>query len=225
MAVDLLAEKAVGETEATFGLKCVSSSQLVGWLAREAGVCLDDDRGAVLSAATYEAGKGLLVTDSWGRTFRLKVAADQVAEARPAEKWRHCFREGFLPALRKVTFATHALAYRRALQTLQYALLDGDERICRGGTVEPSPSVRNTDALICKACLVAFAGWQAGLLKDDTVGAAEEFFAAMCYEMDQALSEPAGCRHLLNWFDENPAEVTTPELLGEIDRALSAPAF
>ena len=26
----------------------------------------------------------------------------------------------------------------------------------------------------------------------------------MCYEVDQSMGEPAGCRWLLNWWDETP---------------------
>jgi hypothetical protein len=49
----------------------------------------------------------------------------------------------------------------------------------------------------------------------------EEFFARMCFEIDQRLGEPAGCRWFLNWFDETPREEMRQQLLAEVKRALA----
>ena len=49
----------------------------------------------------------------------------------------------------------------------------------------------------------------------------EEFFARMCFEIDQRLGEPAGCRWFLNWFDETPRDEMRRLLLAEVMRALT----
>jgi hypothetical protein len=54
----------------------------------------------------------------------------------------------------------------------------------------------------------------------ETVAEVEEFFARMCFEVDQRVGEPAGCRWFLNWFDETPREEMRAELLAEVERAL-----
>lgn len=48
----------------------------------------------------------------------------------------------------------------------------------------------------------------------------EEFFARVCFEADQRLGEPAGCRWFLNWFDDTPRDQMRHELLTEVDRTL-----
>ena len=48
-----------------------------------------------------------------------------------------------------------------------------------------------------------------------------EFFARMCFEVDQRLGEPAGCRWFLNWFDETPRDEMRRELLAEVNVALA----
>jgi hypothetical protein len=59
------------------------------------------------------------------------------------------------------------------------------------------------------ADFIAYAGW-IGHGKD-TVGEAEEYFARMCFDVDQAMGEPAGCRWALNWWDETPRDVAFRE--------------
>ncbi len=43
----------------------------------------------------------------------------------------------------------------------------------------------------------------------------------MCFEIDQRLGEPAGCRWFLNWFDETPRDAMRQDLLGEVNLALA----
>lgn len=73
--------------------------------------------------------------------------------------------------------------------------------------------------LVEAACAIGYCGWKAGL---QTVGEVNEFFAQMCFGIDQRLGEPGGCRHFLRWFDETPREEVLPALLAEIDLALLA---
>jgi hypothetical protein len=42
----------------------------------------------------------------------------------------------------------------------------------------------------------------------------------MCYEIDQKLGEPAGCRWFLNWYDETSREQMRKELSAEVGIAL-----
>jgi hypothetical protein len=56
----------------------------------------------------------------------------------------------------------------------------------------------------------------------ETVAEVEEFFARSCFQADQRLGEPAGCRRFLNWYDDTPRDEMRKELLAEIDRALAA---
>jgi hypothetical protein len=68
------------------------------------------------------------------------------------------------------------------------------------------------------ACLVGYAGWKGEHL--ETVGDVEEYFARACFEADQRLGEPAGCRWLLNFFDDTPRDEMRRELLFEVEREL-----
>jgi hypothetical protein len=68
------------------------------------------------------------------------------------------------------------------------------------------------------ACALGYCGWQGEGLT--TVGGVEEFFTRMCFEADQRLGEPAGCRHFLNWFDDTPRELMRPVLAREVREEL-----
>jgi hypothetical protein len=57
-----------------------------------------------------------------------------------------------------------------------------------------------------------------------TVGEVDEFFANACYQADLLLGEPAGCRHFLNWFDDEEREDVVPQLLKEVERELAVRA-
>jgi hypothetical protein len=67
------------------------------------------------------------------------------------------------------------------------------------------------------ACALGYCGWVGDGL--ETVGEVEEFFARMCFDVDQQLNELAGCRWWLNWFDETPRDEMRL-LLPEIERSL-----
>jgi len=52
------------------------------------------------------------------------------------------------------------------------------------------------------------------------VAEVEEFFARACFEADQRLGEPAGCRWFLNWFDETPRDEMRRLLFAEVKHQL-----
>jgi hypothetical protein len=68
-------------------------------------------------------------------------------------------------------------------------------------------------------CGIGYCGWKGEGLQ--TVGSVDEFFARSCFEADQRLGEPAGCRWFLNWFDDTPREEMRNELLDEVERTLA----
>lgn len=123
------------------------------------------------------------------------------------ESWRKVWRDGVEPLL-----STEGLnALKRALET-------DDERLLQGATTTPPPLMALQDWPVEAACALGFCGWQGDDL--ETVAEVEEFFARMCFEIDQRLGEPAGCRFFLNWFDETPRDEMRRELLSEVNLAL-----
>jgi hypothetical protein len=125
------------------------------------------------------------------------------------ESWRKVWREGLV-----------GLLSTRALEVLQRALLTNDARLMQGATTTPPPLQCVQDWPVEGACALGFCGWQGEGL--ETVAEVEEFFARMCFEIDQRLGEPAGCRWFLNWFDETPRDEMRRELLTEVNLALAA---
>ncbi len=123
---------------------------------------------------------------------------------------------------RKVWRAAAPLLSTGGLTALAKALRDDDPRLIQGATTTPPPISCVLDWPCEAGCLFAYCGWQGDGL--DTVGEVEEAFARVCWETDQALGEPAGCRWLLNWFDETPRETVIRELLPEVELALSTRA-
>jgi hypothetical protein len=125
------------------------------------------------------------------------------------ESWRKVWREGLEPLLST-----------GALEALRQGLLGDDARLVQGVTTTPTPLPAAEDWPVEAACALGYCGWQGEGL--ETVGEVEEFFARMCFEIDQRLGEPASCRWFLNWFDETPREEMRRELTAEVNRALAA---
>jgi hypothetical protein len=125
------------------------------------------------------------------------------------EQWRKVWRDGMVGQLS--TPGLEALA--RALRT-------DDPRLIQGGTTSPPPLRAVLHWPVEGACLVGFCGWQGDGL--ETVAEVEKFFAGVCSACDQAVSEPAGCRWTLNWFDETPRDEMRAALLPEVERALAS---
>jgi hypothetical protein len=124
------------------------------------------------------------------------------------ESWRKVWRDGVEPLLST-----------QSLEVLRRGLLDDDPRLVQGATTTPPPLQCVQDWPVEGACAVAYCGWLGDGL--ETVGEVEEFFARMCFEVDQRLGEPAGCRWFLNWFDETPRDEVRRELLAEVEATLA----
>lgn len=122
------------------------------------------------------------------------------------ESWRKVWREGVAPLLSD-----------NALTALRRGLATDDARLSQGETVFPWHDAAR-DWPPERACLLGYCGWQGEGLK--TTAEVCEFFACMCMEIDARLGEPAGCRAVLNAWDENPREVMLPLLLAEVDREI-----
>ena len=124
------------------------------------------------------------------------------------ESWRLVWRDGFVPVLSTA-----------GLESLRDALLSDDPRLTQGSTTTPPPLMCVQDWPVEAACALGFCAWKGEGL--ETVGEVEEFFARMCFEIDQRLGEPAGCRYFLNWFDETPRDEMRRLLQAEVDLALA----
>ena len=123
------------------------------------------------------------------------------------EAWRKVWRDGLCPLLSD-----------EALAALETALRSDDRRLIQGATTQPPPLLCVQDWPCEAGCLVGYCGWVGEGL--ETVGEVEEFFARMCFEMDTRLGEPAGCRWLLNWWDETPRAEAVAALLPEVELEL-----
>jgi hypothetical protein len=121
--------------------------------------------------------------------------------------WKKAFREGFCPSLSETE-----------LIALEKALASDDRKLIQGSTTVPPPLRCVQDWPVEEACPGAYCGWKGKGLK--TIGEVEEYFALLCYDCDERLGEPAGCRHFLNWWDETPRPEAVPLLLEEVRKEL-----
>jgi hypothetical protein len=124
------------------------------------------------------------------------------------DSWRKVWREGLAPLLSTTS-----------LEVLRRALLSDDSRLLQGATTTPPPLQCVQDWPVEAACALGYCGWQGEGL--ETVAEVEEFFARMCFEIDQRMAEPAACRWLLNWYDETPREDMRRLLVAEVNRSLA----
>jgi len=124
------------------------------------------------------------------------------------ESWRKVWREGLAPALTA-----------QGLEALRRALLTDDSHLIQGATTTPPPLLCVQDRPVEAACAVGYCGWQGDGL--ERVAQVEEFFARVCFEVDQRLGEAAACRWFLNWFDETPRAEVRHQLLPEVNRTLA----
>lgn len=123
------------------------------------------------------------------------------------ESWRKVWREGVAPLLSTT-----------ALQALERAVRSDDKRLIQGATTCPPPLQSVQDWPVEAACALGFCGWQGEGL--ESIAEVEEFFARMCFNIDQRLGEPATCRWWLNHWDETPRHELFREMLPEITLAL-----
>jgi hypothetical protein len=124
------------------------------------------------------------------------------------ESWKKVWRDGVAPLL-----STHSL------ESLRAALSADDVRLMQGATTTPPPMQCVQDWPVEAACALGYCGWQGEGL--ETVAEVEEFFARMCFEIDQRLGEPAACRWFLNWYDETPRSEMREALLAEVNLTLA----
>lgn len=124
------------------------------------------------------------------------------------ESWRKVWREGVAPLLSE-----------EGLVALAKALTEDDKRLLQGATTSPPPLTCVQDWPVEAACPIGYTGWQGDGLT--TVGEVEEYFARMCFEIDQRIGEPAGCRWFINWADETHREEMRRHLLYEVQRELA----
>jgi hypothetical protein len=123
------------------------------------------------------------------------------------ESWRNVWRKGVAPLLSL-----------ESLEALRQALVNDDPRLVQGATTTPPPLQCVQDWPVEAACALGYCGWRGDGL--ETVGEVEEYFARMCFEIDQQMGEPAACRWFLNWFDDTPRDEMRRELLAEVEKAL-----
>lgn len=124
-----------------------------------------------------------------------------------------------VPAWKRVFRAWTPLISTEGLLALRDLLVTDDPRLLQGATTTPPPLMAVQDWPVEAACPIGSTGWLGdGLV---TVAEVEEYFARQCYEVDQILGEPAGCRWALNWFDETPREQMRSQLLPEVNAALA----
>ena len=124
------------------------------------------------------------------------------------ESWRKVWREGLEPLLSP-----------SSLEALRRGLVHDDPRLLQGATTTPPPLQCVQDWPVEAACALGYCGWEGDGL--ETVAEVEEYFARMCFEIDQRLGEPAACRWFLNWYDETPRDEMRRLLLAEVNRALA----
>ena len=122
------------------------------------------------------------------------------------DSWRKVWRDGLAP-----------LISTAGLEALATALHDDDARLLQGATTTPPPLQCVQDWPVEAACALGYCGWQGEGL--ESVAEVEEYFARLCFEVDQRLGEPAACRWFLNWFDETPRDEMRRMLLAEVNRA------
>ena len=130
------------------------------------------------------------------------------------EVWRRVWREGAAPRLSI-----------DALEALRRALAEDDPRLIQHATTNPPPLQCVQDWPCEGACLLAFAvtadlGGLAPAQGCASVAAVEEAFARLCFEIDEAMGEPAACRRLLNFWDDASREAARRELLIEVEATL-----
>lgn len=99
------------------------------------------------------------------------------------EAARRVFREGFAPLLSTAD-----------LIALRDAASGDDPRLIQGVTAKPMLGL----APCSGACAIGFVGLTHGITEVEDVC---DFFAQMCYAIDDRVGEPAGCRYFIGWYD------------------------
>lgn len=123
------------------------------------------------------------------------------------EATRRVFHEGFVPLLKD-----------EELWVLKGWLTMAPERFKQGYTLYPVPTPAEEPYMMPDCgCLITNIG-RINMLKyaDELY----EYFARMCYNIDQNMGEPSAVRYLLNWYDDSPWEDVKNGSIEELEAAL-----
>jgi hypothetical protein len=125
-----------------------------------------------------------------------------------AQMWQNVFRVGLGPQLTE----DDLLALARGLES-------DDRRLAQGYTTDPPPLKGLWDLPVCACCPISFVGLVSRGLT--TVGQVDEWFAQVCFRIDELFGEKAASRWLLNYLDDTPRERMREELLAEVRAELA----
>ncbi len=167
------------------------------WFARLPAVDLADPQASVT-----------LATEKCREYWAKHGKEVEIMEELPLESWRHVWRKGVEPLLSDA-----------ALEALRDGIKSDDEHLLQGATTTPPPLQCVQDWPVEAACALGYCGWKGDGL--ETVGETEEFFARLCFDIDQRLGEPAGVRHWLNHWDDTERYVMFRDMLPEIEAAIA----
>lgn len=117
--------------------------------------------------------------------------------------WQTVFRRGIVPQLSTA-----------GLLALRLALEEDSPTLIQGATVRPLPIPGQYDSEPTEADPVAYAIWRGESLR--TVRQVEDRFAAVMFECDQLVGEPAACRWWTNFVDDIGREELFRLVLGEV---------
>lgn len=134
---------------------------------------------------------------------------DQAGRDVPPKMHLRVLREGLFPLLEDAD-----------LRILRDGMAGDDQAILQGTTIWPNPSGIQFLDMTCECgCPISFIGMRAkGLRSVKHVG---DWFTDVCDAIDRAFNEPAACRYLLNYIDDNPRDEVFAELITEIDAELA----
>jgi hypothetical protein len=125
-----------------------------------------------------------------------------------AQMWQNVFRVGLAPQLTEDD-----------LLALAGGLEADDRRLAQGCTSDPPPMKGLWDFPVHTCCPISFVGLVARGLA--TVGQVDEWFAQVCFRIDELFGEKAASRWLLNYLDDTPRERMREELLAEVRAELA----
>lgn len=121
------------------------------------------------------------------------------------------------------TKAISKLVSTAGLEALKQALETNNPELRQGHITTPVPWHNTVSLPVESACAISFCGWRGEDL--NTVGEVEEYFARICFGIDQLLNSPASCRFFLNWFDQTPREEMRTKLLEAVNRTLGQHSY
>lgn len=122
--------------------------------------------------------------------------------------WQTVFRKGIAPQLSTA-----------GLLALRLAIEEDDPALMQGFTVCPLPVPGQYEHEPTEADPIAYAIWRGEGLR--TVREVEDRFAAVMFECDQMLGEPAACRWWTNWVDQTDRAEMRTALLVEVRAVLA----